>query len=341
MRPSLRPAKADDLGLRRALSDRLLPLLVTAMTILAALTLAGAIAAAGLARHWRGGAATLVTVQVPDPSDAAPGGTTRAVAVARLLEMLQGRGGLGVSGARLLTEPEVGALLKPWLGVDAAALSLKLPAVFEVRMKYSSAAFAAGAADAAFAAGAAGAGFAAGAADAAFAAGAAGLDAALARVAPGTLVERNGVWLSRLTGLAASLQACAAVALAMVAFIAAAVVALATRAGLAARRDAIEIVHGLGAPDRAIAGPFSARISGLAFGGSLLGLILVVPLLIGLAQVSAPFQADAAGFHSPEALLAALPVFLWVSLAALPLAAGLIGWSTAQLTVRAWLRRLP
>jgi len=323
MRPSLRPAKADDLGLRRALSDRLLPLLVTAMTILAALTLAGAIAAAGLARHWRGGAATMVTVQVPDPSDAAPGGTTRAVAVARLLEMLQGRGGLGVSGARLLTEPEVGALLKPWLGVDAAALSLKLPAVFEVRMKYSSAAFAAGAAGAALAAGAA------------------GLDAALARVAPGTLVERNGVWLSRLTGLAASLQACAAVALAMVAFIAAAVVALATRAGLAARRDAIEIVHGLGAPDRAIAGPFSARISGLAFGGSLLGLILVVPLLIGLAQVSAPFQADAAGFHSPEALLAALPVFLWVSLAALPLAAGLIGWSTAQLTVRGWLRRLP
>jgi cell division transport system permease protein len=283
------------------------------MTFLAALTLAGAIAAAGLARHWRAGAATLVTVQVPDPSEAAPGGGTRAALVARSLGALQASGGLGVSGARRLTDAEVGALLKPWLGVDMAALSLKLPAVFEVRMTESLPTTKP----------------------------AAGLDALLAAAAPGTLVERNGVWLSRLTRLAASLQACAALALVMVAFIAAAVVGLATRAGLAARRDAIEIVHGLGATDRAIAGPFSARISALAFGGSLLGVILVVPMLIGLAQLSAPFQADAAVPGSPEALLTALPAFLWAALAALPLAAGAIGWSTAQLTVRGWLRRLP
>ncbi len=41
----LRPARFDDLGLRRALSDRLLPALVAAMTFLAALTLAGVVGA--------------------------------------------------------------------------------------------------------------------------------------------------------------------------------------------------------------------------------------------------------------------------------------------------------
>ena len=48
---NLRPRRADDLGLRRAASDRLLPLIVGAMAFLAALAFAAALAAAGLARH--------------------------------------------------------------------------------------------------------------------------------------------------------------------------------------------------------------------------------------------------------------------------------------------------
>jgi cell division transport system permease protein len=302
---SLRPARADDLGLRRALSDRLLPLLVAAMTFLAALALAGAVAASGLARHWRGGAASLITVQVPDPLAAAQAGGSRGDAVARALaaEPI-------VSNARMLSAGEVAALLRPWLGVDTAALSLRLPAVFQVQVRDA-------------------------------VQGAAGLEAALQAAAPGTLVERNASWLGRLTGLAASLRACAAMALLVVAFIAAAVVGLATRAGLAARRDAIEIVHGLGATDRLIAGQFAARITFLVFGGSLLGVLFVLPVLIGLAKLSAPFQGGDAPPLSPQALLATLPAYLWAALAGLPIAAGAIGWSTGQVTVRSWLGRLP
>jgi cell division transport system permease protein len=299
--------------LRRALSDRLLPLLVAAMIFLAALGLAGAVAATGLAQHWRMGAARLVTVQVPDPLAAAPGGGTRGDMVARLLAQAP-----SVDSARMLARAEVAALLAPWLGADAGALALRLPAVFEVRVR----APAPGAPQ-----------------------GAPGFDAqltaALDGAAPGTLVERNGAWLAHLTGLAASLTACAALALLVVAFIAAAVVALATRAGLAARRDAIEIVHGLGAADGVIAGQFSARITGMTFLGSLLGLFVALPVLIGLAQLSAPFQAGTLDLASPEALLASLPPELWAALGALPLAACVIGWGTAQLTVRRWLGRLP
>ena len=46
----LRPAGFDELGLRRAISDRILPFLVAAMAVLAALALAGWVGAASLAR---------------------------------------------------------------------------------------------------------------------------------------------------------------------------------------------------------------------------------------------------------------------------------------------------
>jgi cell division transport system permease protein len=302
MARSLRPARADDLGLRRALSDRLLPMLVAAMIFLAALALAGTVAAAGLAAHWRGGAAALLTVQVPEPDDPAAGGVTRAAAVAALLVP-----GNGVATARRLAPAEVASLLAPWLGVDPATLSLHLPAVFEVRLMP----------------------------------GAAAPDSALDRAAPGTLLERNGAWLGRLTGLAASLQACAVLALVVVVFIAAAVVALATRAGLAARRDAIEIVHGLGATDGVIAGQFAGRITRLVLGGSVLGVVLVLPVVIGMARLAAPFQTEAPVRLSAATLLASVPSLLWGGLGAMPVAACVIAWCTAQVTVRGWLARLP
>lgn len=52
-RITLRPARFDDLGLRQAMSDRLLPLLVAAMAFLAALALSGLVGAAALAQRWR------------------------------------------------------------------------------------------------------------------------------------------------------------------------------------------------------------------------------------------------------------------------------------------------
>ena len=58
---SLRPAGFDELGLRRALSDRMLPFLVAAMAFLAALALAGWIGAAALARHWQDGVGSALT----------------------------------------------------------------------------------------------------------------------------------------------------------------------------------------------------------------------------------------------------------------------------------------
>ena len=160
------------------------------------------------------------------------------------------------------------------------------------------------------------------------------MQARLAAVAPGTLVESHGVWVRRLALLARSLQACAWLVLAVVAGVATAVVAVATRAGLAARRDAIEIVHGLGATDRYIAARFARRTTRLAGLGGLLGLLAALPVLAALAALVAPFAGDA-DRGDAAAGAAGRPA------ARCRFAAAAIGFATAQATVRRWLRRLP
>jgi len=318
-RPRGRRAGFDELGLRRGLPDRMLPFLVAAMAFLAALAIAGWFGAASLSRHWRDGAGSALTVQVPDPdlpavNDAGAAGRTRLAAV--LAELARTP---GVASARALPRDELANLLRPWLGEAAEQPALPLPAVVAVRM--------------------------------------AGADAdtarartALSSVAPGTLVEDHGVWVGRLSVLAASLRACAAIAAVMVAAVAAAVIAVAARAGVAARREAIEIVHGLGATDAYIAGRFARRASWLAGLGGLLGATAALPMLLTLAVLAAPFaggQGQAGQQPMAELALSAgdiarvMPGGLWVMLPALPLCAAAIGYITAYTTVRRWLRRLP
>jgi len=302
----LRPSGFDELGLRRAVSDRMLPFLVGAMAFLAALALGGWIAAASLAQHWRLGAAAAMTVQVPRPTEpAAQGGGTRLARVVALLNSAP-----GIAEARALTDDEVSDLLRPWLGSGVERLSIPLPAVVQVHLSEDGPDLDA-------------------------------LDRTLNAAAPGTLTETHGVWIGRLTALARSLQACAGVALLVVAGVAVSVIAVATRAGLAARREAIEIVHGLGATDGYIAARFAGRATMLAAFGAFAGAVAALPVLLGLAQLSAPFATGPVVEATTANALAVLPGGLWVGLPALPLVAAMIGFLTAQGTVRRWLRRLP
>ncbi len=310
-RPAPRRAGADDLGLRRALGDRVLPLLVAAMAFLAALAGAGAVGARSLARHWESGAEAVLTVQVPRPADVQAGGAR----LRRALDLL--RADPAVAGARALDAVELDRLLRPWFGAGGPPPGLALPGVIAVRL--------APGADA----------------DA--------LGQRLAAVVPGAATESHAVWVSRLASLATSLQACAWLALSVVAVVAVLVIAVATRSGLVARREAIRIVHGLGATDGYIASSFARRATALAASGAALGACAALPVLLGLAALAAPFaeqdatpaMATASWSGGLLAVPAALPPELWLALPALPVLAAAIGFATAQGTVRRWLRRLP
>jgi cell division transport system permease protein len=277
----------DPLGLRRALSGWLLPGLVAAMALLAALAVAGAQGAAALAERWQRGAAAAVTVQVPGNE---PARIERALAALRAMPE--------VAEAQAMDAARLQDLLRPWLGGGNA---LPLPGVIELRLRDSRT-------------------------DPVL------VGDRLAAAVPGAVVEAHGLWVQRLAALARSLQALSLVVLALVAAVAAAVVAVATRAGLAARRDAVEVLHGLGARDADIAGRFARRLGLLAAGGALVGTAAAVPALSVLAELAAPWSGTEAGGWGM------LP---WPALAALPPVAFLVGWATAQATVRRWLRHLP
>ena len=269
------------MGLRRAVADRLLPGLVAAMALLAALAMAGAVAAAAMSARWEGGAAAAMMVQLPTTTPPGP--------AAELLAALP-----GVAEAIPLDRERLAALLRPWLG-DAAGLPL--PGMIELRLSR-------------------------------LGSGAEALPAAILAAIPGARVEAHGIWVARLSALARSLQALAWLVLGLVAGVAAAMVAVATRAGIAARRATITILHDMGATDGAIARRFAARIGWLAGAGGLLGAALAAPLLWLLGGLAAPLLGEAL----------AMP---WLGLATLPMVAGGIAWATAHATVRLWLRHLP
>ena len=123
---------------------------------------------------------------------------------------------------------------------------------------------------------------------------------------------------------------------------AAAVIAVATRAGLVARREAIEIVHGLGATDGYIAARFAGRATLLA--GDRWACRRGARLA-GAAGAREPRRAVrrqcSGGDVAGRCAVGVLPAALWLVLPGMPVAAAAIGFVTAQATVRRWLRRLP
>ncbi len=201
-----------------------------------------------------------------------------------------------VAAAEPVDPARLSELLRPWLG---SGLGVPLPGVIELRL-------------------------------ARLDADPARLGEAVAAAVPGALTEAHGVWVAHLAALARAVQGVALAVLALVAGVAAAVVAVAVRAGLSARRDAVLVLHGLGATDADVAGRFASRVAWLAGLGAAAGTLVALPALAGLAAVAGPL-AGAADWQG-------LP---WIDLALVPLVAALVGWVTTQATVRLWLRRLP
>lgn len=192
-----------------------------------------------------------------------------------------------------VAEERLRALLAPWLG---EAPGLPLPRILEVAPRD-----------------------------------AAGLRAAVAAI-PGARLEGRGESLAPALRLAEGLRLLSLGLLGVIALVAAALVAVATRAGIAARRDTIVILHELGARDRDIAGRFARRLAVLCLWGALGGLAAALLALALIVPAAVPVAL------SRPASWRDLP---WAGLAALPGAAAAIGWLTARLTVGRWLRRLP
>jgi len=218
----------------RETRDGTLVFVVAVLCFLACVTALGVIATDRAARGWASQLSGEATVIVrPQP------GETPDSAAARAAETLAAVN--GVTEVRALEPEKAYALVRPWLGDVADVEDLPVPRLVAVRL------------------------------DPRVPASAAALAAALKTQNVDAIVDDHSLWLSDVRRAARIARGMGAVVFLLIAGAAAAVVAFATRAGLAAQRDVVEVLHLSGAEDSFIARLFQLRFARVAALAGLIG----------------------------------------------------------------------
>ncbi|QCO17726.1 hypothetical protein D3869_21275 (plasmid) [Azospirillum brasilense] len=289
-----------DLPLAKDPTSRFLMWLTALMVYLAALALAGALLVSDMTRRWDSGLAGGLTVQImplPDSAHAPPleERTEAALTVLRATP--------GIATANVLSSGDVGRLLEPWLGKEAADPLLPMPRLIDVMTS--------GPVDTA------------------------ALSARLTSAAPGATLDDHAVWLADLRRFAGAMHLAALGIVALIGGAGVMAVVFAVRSGLAIHRHVVELLHLMGATDRYVARQFESHVIGLTLRGGMTGLLLAAGTLAGIGHA-------AAGLHAsllPD--LATSPWWAVAALAAVPLAACLLAALTARWTVLRTLESMP
>jgi cell division transport system permease protein len=278
-----------DLPLDRDASRIFLPAIIGFMVFLAAVALAASMGLDNMLARWRGEIDSAFTVELPRPDaeSAVEAAARRQAALAAVAAVP------GVASATLLDTADQARLLAPWLGPGADTLDLPLPDLVNV-------AAAPGAAI-----------------------DIAALKEKLATSAPGAVVDDHGRWRAAIAGIGRTARLAALGLLLLVASAAALTVVFVSRAGLAAHRRVIEILHLIGAHDGYIAGQFQRHALQRALLGAVAGMVAAA-LVFESGRRLLPGLAEA-GF--------ALHPLQWAWLALLAPAAALLAMATARYTV--------
>lgn len=273
--------------------DGSLTFVVATLCFLACLTLLALLAANRAAQDWTSQLEGQATVVVRPKANETPDG-----AAARAAETLAGVP--GVAEARALEKEKAEALVAPWLG-DADLSDLPVPRLVEVILSSQNPA------------------------------NGEALDRALKAQGLDAVVDDHSVWMADIQRSARTARWFGLAVFGLIAVAAGAVVAFATRAGLAARREVVEVLHLSGAEDKFIAALFQARFARMAAVAGLFG--------AGAAAIMGAVLRLAGG---GQGLTPVLPI-AWSDLFAVlpaPLVAGAVAAIAAQLTARALIREM-
>jgi cell division transport system permease protein len=275
-----------------------LDLVIALMAFLAALALGGVLIAQRTAQSWQAGLSGRLTIQILPEGDSPPAKEVdAALTIVRAIP--------GVLAADPLSDADNLALVEPWLGRDAVIASLPFPRLIDVRL-------APGAIPDLGA-----------------------LQQRLKTAAPHAVLDDHGRWIGRLKNTANSVVLSALVILALIAMGTAATVAFATRAGLAAHHDIVQLLHLMGAQDRFIARAFEWHYFIAALIAAACGAAIAAVIFVAAGSLD-QFGVSTVSFLPPLGL--ALRELPW--LAAIPTAAALIAWVTARVSVIAALHEL-
>lgn len=290
-------SRRSDLPLDKDPHSRFLPWLIALMVFLSILAMAGLLALNTVAQRWDRGISGTLTVQIAPVDDPAKDAERLQAVLAILAETPEIARYESLGDARLMQ------LLEPWLGADAVARDLPLPRLVDVELKPK-----------------------------------ASLDPqALSRRissrVPGASVDDHRVWLDRLVRLIQTVQGLATLVLIFIALATVGTVVFTTRTGLAIHREAIEVLHLIGAQDSYVARQFAGRALALGLKGGVIGLVLALPTLLAIGYFAQQMDSN---------LIPAIRLGLthWAILGALPLVVAIIAMVTARFTVLNTLSRM-
>ena len=216
-----------------------MPWVIAILIALVVIAAAGGLALRNLADNARADLSGAVTVQIVEANEAVRDAEAEAVAEALGDHPL-------VTSVRIVPEDELTELLEPWLGANAAAGDVPIPALIDVELNRD-----------------------------ADADELASLQSALDGVSPGTRVDAQSEWLRPVYDALAALQYLALVLIALIAFATAAAVWLAARNAFVNHRDTVEIIHLLGGTDKQVTRMFQRVVLRDAAFGGLVGLVPV------------------------------------------------------------------
>jgi len=240
----------------REARDAALIFVVAVLCFLACLTAMGVIAGDRAARGWTEQLTGEATVIVRPR-----GGETPDAAAVRATETLAGTA--GVAEARALEPAKAYDLIRPWLGDISDLEDLPVPRLVAVTL------------------------------DRKHPADAKQLNAALKAQGIDATVDDHSIWMKDIRRAGRLVRWLGAGVFILIAAAAAAVVAFATRAGLASRRDVVEVLHMSGAEDGYIARLFQIRFARLAalaggIGAIAAGLLVAILRIAGGGQGLTP-----------------------------------------------------
>lgn len=302
-------SRRSDLSLDADILGRFLPWVIAFMVFLAVLATAGMLVIEDATGNWRVGVSSTLTVQIPPPigntaATAAQPAIQSAADDPRVQETLRIlRTTPGVARADLVPEAEIAVMLEPWLGSGVAAGDLPLPYLIDVE------------------------------ADADTGVDVADLRRRLTEADPAILVDDHRVWLEKLVRLASGIEILASAVLLLIGLATVGTVVYTTLTSLAVHREAIEVLHLIGAQDSYVARQFAWRALNLGLRGGIIGLALAAPILLLIGYLGAALDAGIL----PQASLDKAD---WIILVVIPLATAAITMITARLTVLRTLARM-
>lgn len=272
-----------------------LDFVIAVMAFLAALALGASLVATRAAHGWQSGLSDRITVQVmpPEEGDARAGLDSETEAALSVLNATP-----GIAHASALSDAEINALVEPWIGKDGAVAGIPLPRLIDATVTPGE--------------------------DLDVNA----LTARLKQAAPHSSLDDHRRWIARLRGLADAVRFSAYGILLLIAGATAAAVSFATKAGLDAHHEMVALLHQMGALPGFIARAVEWHYFVSALFAAALGTLFAALFFLAASGLEI-FGVEAVPFLPPLSLK-------WIEipwLLAVPVAASLIAWATARISV--------